>query len=226
MHGEQQHQQRAEEEGRHGDAQHREHHRRLVHHRVLPQRRHHAAGDAHQQRQHQRIGGQRQRDRQALQHRLQHVLPQQQRVAHMAVQQVDIPVDQLRHQRLVQPEIGADLRHLLRRRAEPGDDDRRVAGDEMQQGEGDEADQQERRNGPCQPGYSDSQQRMARLTLFVPPLSLPATRSRSAGCGMARSPSRSSAPPAPWSGCRTGRHSRAPAPASAAWRMHPAAPPG
>ena len=130
--------QQAEIEIRQRNADHGEQHRHLIHPGVLPQRRDDAADQSDQQRDHQRIGRQRQRHRQAQHRGVHHRLAQQQRTAEIAVQQARVPAPELRQQRLIEAEIMADVGDLLRRGGQPGDRRRGIAGDQMDHGKGDQ----------------------------------------------------------------------------------------
>ncbi len=96
---------------------------------------------ADNERDHQRVGRQPDRHRQPHADDLEHRVAEQQRGAEVAVEQIVVPMIQLRQQRLVEAEIVADLGDLIGRRGQPGDDRGGVAGDQVDHPEGDQADQ-------------------------------------------------------------------------------------
>ena len=105
---------------------------------------------------HERIGGEQERDRQALEGRLHDGLPEQDRAAEIAMQKVAVPAQELHEEGLVEPEIVADLRDHLRRGGKPGDGGGRIAGHEMDHREGNQADDQQDRHGAAEPTQDDA----------------------------------------------------------------------
>ena len=86
-----------------------------------------------------------------------HRLAQQQRAAEIAMQQIAIPMRKLRQQRLVEPEIVADLGDLLRRGAYmPAIAAAGIAGNQVDHAEGDQADDQQDRHRTGQPAQDRS----------------------------------------------------------------------
>jgi len=135
-----QHQAQPEVGHRHADQREGEH--RLVDPGVRIHRGDHPARQADGHGEEQREARQRQRHRNPLGDRLGDRAVEQDRIAEVATGECDVPVGEPGDEGPVQSQLLANLRDLRVGGALPGDQRRRVAGDELHDRRGDQADQQ------------------------------------------------------------------------------------
>ena len=135
----------ADDEGRHRKAQHREAHHEAVDQRAV------AVGGQHAERHGEADGDdqgadrQRQRRLDALGDQLGHGLLEEEALAEIALQDVADPDGELRPDRLVEPELGADVGDLVGGGVVAGDHRRRIARRQPQHEE--DEDRHHRKNG-------------------------------------------------------------------------------
>ncbi len=137
----------ADHEPGHRESEHREAHHAAVDPRADAPRRDHAQRHRQHDGDDERHHGQRERRLQPLADQLRNRVRGEDRVAEIAAQQLPDPGEELDQQRLVEPQLGADLRDVLGRREIAGDDRGRIAGREMQQREDEHGDDEDHRHG-------------------------------------------------------------------------------
>ena len=123
-------QHQGEPEVRQGQAQKGDRHHRAVDPAVLADSGEHASGDSHDHRHRDRIGGESEGDRQAVEDRLDHRPVEREGAAEIALEQIAVPDPDLDQPGAVQAELGPNDGDLGRPGRRPGDHMRRVAGND------------------------------------------------------------------------------------------------